>query len=356
MTAIAGCSGGNAAEKGFGGRGSVPVLVAKAVRRTVVEKLYAIGRVEAYSTVDVKSRITDEVAKACFKEGQRVKKGDLLFILDSRPFEAALDAAKADLARDRAQMEQAAADYKRYAYMVEKGVGSRQQYDDARAKYGAIKATVAADQAAVRTAQLNLSYTEIRSPIDGRTGNLMLHAGNQVKANADNGMVVIDQIVPIYVNFALPEKELPRVRAATAVRPLPVEVTIPGSSHEQIKGVLSFIDNAVDTTTGTILCKGLFANRNERLWPGQFVNTALTLGERPDTVLVPSQAVQTGQEGSYVFVVGPKMRAEMRTVATGQTVDGQTVIEHGLRGGETVVTDGQLRLIPGDTVTIKSGL
>lgn len=228
MILAAGCSGGDATEKGFGGRGPVPVLVAKAVRKTVAQKLHAIGRVEAYSTVQIKAQISGEVVKVHFKEGQDVKKGDQLFTIDPRPFEAALRQAEASLAKDQAQMAQAEADYNRYAFLLKQGVGSQQQYDQARAAYEAGKATVAADDASIQSAKLNLAYTQIRSPIDGRSGNLLLHEGNLVKANADTAMVVINQVKPVYVDFSLPEQELAHLRQSmTAGAALPVEVAIP---------------------------------------------------------------------------------------------------------------------------------
>lgn len=350
---VVACHGGDTGA-GFGGRGPVPVLVAKAVRRTVAQRLHAIGRVEAYSTVEIKAQINGQVMHVHFKEGQDVRKGDLLFTVDPRPFEAALNQSIADLNRDKAQKIQLANDYGRYATLLKEGVGSRQQYDEAKSKYEAIDATVAADEANVETARLNLEYTRITSPIDGRTGNLILHEGNLVKANADTAMVVINQIRPVYVDFALPEQDLASVRASMASHPLDVEVVTPGDKKTKVGGKLSFVDNTVDANTGTIQLKGLFDNQDQKLWPGQFVDTYLTLSERPNAVLVPSQAVQTGQEGSYVFVVDKKMKAAIRKVAVGDTIEGDTVIESGLRGGETVVTDGQLRLMPGGTVMIKN--
>jgi multidrug efflux system membrane fusion protein len=350
---LAGCHGGDAGP-GFGGRGPVPVLVAKAIRKTVAQRLHAIGRVEAYSTVEIKSQISGQVMAVHFKEGQDVNKGDLLFTIDPRPFEAALNQALADLNRDKAQKIQMANDYSRYQTLLKEGVGSRQQYDEAKSKYEAIAATVAADEANVLTARLNLEYTNITSPIDGRTGNLILHAGNLVKANADTDMVVINQLRPIYVEFALPEQDLAMVRGNMVSRALGVDVIAPDDKKTEVQGKLSFVDNTVDPTTGTIQLKGLFGNQDQKLWPGQFVDTYLTLSERPDAVLVPSQAVQTGNDGSYVFVVDRKMKAAIRTVAVGETIEGDTIIESGLHGGETVVTDGQMRLIPGGTVMIKN--
>ena len=350
---LIGCHSGDPGQ-GFGGRGPVPVLVARAIRKTVAQRLHAIGRVEAYSTVEIKSQISDQLMQVHFKEGQEVSKGDLLFTLDPRPFEAALNQALADLNRDKAQKVQLANDFNRYQTLLKEGVGSRQQYDEAKSKYGAIEATVAADEASVQTARLNLEYTRITSPIDGRTGNLILHAGNLVKANADTAMVVINQIKPVYVDFALPEQDLAQVRTSMASHPLAVEVVAPGDKKNAVQGRLSFVDNTVDPNTGTIQLKGLFDNQDQKLWPGQFVDTYLTLSERPNAVLVPSQAVQTGQDGSYVYVVDPKMKAVIRRVAVGDTIEGDTVIESGLKSGETVVTDGQLRVVPGGPVMIKN--
>jgi membrane fusion protein, multidrug efflux system len=352
MLSLLGCH--SDAGQGMGGRGPVPVLVAKAIQKTVAQQLHAIGRVEAYSTVQIKAQISGQLMEVHFKEGQDVAKGDLLFIIDPRPFEAALNSAIADLNRDKAQKVQMSNDFSRYQTLLKEGVGSRQQYDEAKSKYEAIEATVVADEASVQTARLNLEYTRITSPIDGRTGNLILHEGNLVKANADTAMVVINQVRPVYVDFALPEQNLAVVRSSMASHPLDVDVIAPGDKKTTVHGNLSFVDNTVDANTGTIQLKGLFDNQDLKLWPGQFVDTFLTLRQRPDAVLVPSQAVQTGVDGSYVFVIDPKMTALIRKVAVGDTIEGDTVIESGLKSGETVVTDGQLRVIPGGPVTIKS--
>jgi membrane fusion protein, multidrug efflux system len=339
-------------------RGPVPVMVAQAIQKTVPIEVHAIGTVEAYSTVSLKSQIDGRIAAVYFHEGQTVKKGDLLIQIDPQPFEAALRQAQADLARDRAQLFQASTDEKRYAYLLKQGVGSQQQYDQAHANAAALRATVMADDAAVQTAKINLGYTEIRSPIDGRTGALLLHPGNLVKANDASGvMVVINQIKPIYVDFNLPERDLAQVRQYMNGRQLAV-AALPkgGSSNRSEFGTLSFIDNTVNANTGTFELKGLFANEDERLWPGQFVDATLTLTERPDTIVVPSQAVQTGQDGSFVFVVGHDLSATARPVVVGDSLDGETVIQSGLKPGETVVTDGQLRLFPGAKVKIKNAL
>ncbi|MGB6552133.1 MAG: efflux RND transporter periplasmic adaptor subunit [Candidatus Binataceae bacterium] len=349
----AGCRGQQAA--GYGQQ-SVPVLVAKAEQKTVATRLHAIGRVEAYSTVNIKAQLDGVITEVHFKEGQDVKRGDLLFVIDPRPFEAALLQAQANLARDQAKEAQSTADESRYAYLLKQKVGSQQQYDQAHATAAADKAAVAADEAEVQTAKLNLAYTTIRAPIDGRTGNLLVHQGNLIKNNADTAMVVINQISPVYVDFSVPEQSLPDVRQGMARRTLPVEVTIPGQQGVLEKGNLSFIDNSVDMKTGTIELKGLFSNQDGKLWPGQFVDANLILDERPGTVVVPSQAIQTGADGSYVFVVDRAMKVQSRPVVVGSSDDGQTVVERGLTSGETVVTDGQLRLVPGAHVTIKSAI
>jgi multidrug efflux system membrane fusion protein len=354
LIAIAGCSHGPADT--FGEREAVPILAAKVVQKTVSDSIRAIGRVEAFSTVDVKAQINGQVMQVHFRQGQDVKQGDPLFTIDPRPFQAALEQAQANLAKDRAQYRQAAADERRYATLLKQNVSSRQQYDQVEATAAALSASIQADEAAVQTARLNLEYTEIRAPIDGRTGDLLVHAGNLVKPDADTAMVVINQVHPVYVAFAIPEQKLPDVREFMAEHKLAVQVSLPGQQGPVESGELSFIDNSVDAKTGTINLKGEFANTDARLWPGEFVNTTLVLREHPGAILVPSQAVQTGQQGSFVFVVQPDMKATIRPVVIGESIDNQTVVTSGLKPGETVVTDGQLRLIPGATVTIKSGL
>ena len=351
---VAGCSHGPTDT--FGEHEAVPVLAAKVVQKTVADTIHAIGRVEAYSTVDVKAQINGQIMQVNFRQGQDVKQGDLLFTIDPRPFEAALRQAQANLAKDRAMYHQAAADEQRYAVLLKQEVGSRQQYDQIEANAASLAATVQADEAAVQTAKLNLAYTEIRAPITGRTGDLLVHAGNLVKPDADTAMVVINQVHPVYVDFAVPEHKLPEVRAYMAKRKLGVEVSLPEQQGPAETGELNFVDNSVDAKTGTINLKGLFANADGRLWPGEFVNTTLVLNQRNDAILVPSEAIQTGQEGSHVFVVQPGMKVEMRQVVVGESLDNQTVVTSGLKAGETVVTDGQLKLIPGAKVTIKSGL
>ena len=353
---VSGCRGG-AGEQAKFTRPAVPVIVTQVEQKTVPYQVHAIGTVEAYSTVSVKARIDGRLDEVHFKQGDEVRQGQLLFTIDPKPFQAALEEAEAQMARDHAQMVQANNDERRYAYLLKQGVGSQQQYDQAHASAAAMRATVAADQAMVATAQLNLSYTRIYSPLDGRTGDLKLHAGNLVKANDASGiMVVINQVRPIYVDFSLPEQELAVVRRYMTEHQLQVTAAAPNQDQEPAHGVLSFVDNSVDASTGMIALKGLFPNEEERLWPGAFVDVWLTLGEHPDALVGPAQAIQTGQTGPYVYIVDGQMTAETRPVVVGDTINGEVIIERGLRKGERVVTDGQLRLMPGAKVRVKSSL
>jgi len=351
---LGGCSKGENA--GPMARPPSPVLVAKAVAKTVPNQLREIGNVEAFATVNIKSRVEGGLVAIHFHEGDFVEKGQLLFTLDSRPFAAALRLAQANLAKDQAQSVKAEADEGRYSFLLRQSVGSREQYDQAHAAAAALRATVIADQAAIETARLNLEYSQIRSPLDGRTGNLQSHIGDLIKADADNPMVTITQVQPIYVAFAVPEGELPAVRMNLETHRLEVDAAIPNSPEAPEHGVLAFIDNTVDKTTGTILLNGLFQIENRRLWPGEFVNATLTLNEIRNAVLIPSQAIQTGQNGSFVFVVDDRMQAKLRPIVAGIQIGGDTVIEHGVQPGETVVTDGQMLLAPGAKVRIRSSL
>ncbi len=334
----------------------VPVLAAKVVQRDVPNQLREIGTVEAFESIAIKAQVEGILDAVMFKEGDFVTKGQLLFRIDPRPFAAALRQAVANQARDQADANLARTDEQRFAFMLKEGVGSREQYDQAYAKAASMEATVAADRAAVESARLNLQYAEIRSPVDGRTGELQAHAGDLIKADADNPIVTIARVEPIYVDFSIPEKDLAQVRQSMALHQLEVDAAIPGDSGPPEHGVLSFVDNSVDKTTGTISLKGLFQNENRRLWPGQFVNATLTLAVIRQAVLVPSEAIQTGQEGPFVYVVGRDMKVAAQPVAAGAVIDTETIIERGLSAGETVVTDGQLRLMPGATVRIKDAL
>jgi multidrug efflux system membrane fusion protein len=312
----------------------------------------AIGAVEALSTVSVKTQITGELTGVFFKEGQDVKKGDLIFTLDKRPFEAEIKRQEANLQRDTAQAHLAHLDADRYAGLFNSGVVSKQQYDQAQANAQALDAAVQADSAAVENARVQLIYCSLYSPINGRTGTLMIHQGNMIKANDTPFLVNINQIEPIYVTFPVPEQYLADIKRFAAAGTLPVKATIQGDNRP-VLGKLSFIDNAVDQATGTIKLKGEFANADRRLWPGQFVNVTLTLHAQPRAIVVPSQAVQNGQQGQFVFVIHPDLTVEARPVSVNRTSEGQSVIDKGLTAGERVVTDGQLRLVPGSKVEIK---
>jgi len=360
----------------------VPVTAATVVQRAVPYQVRAIGNVQAVASVTIMSQVDGQVARVHFAEGQDVRKGDLLFTLDQRPFQATLQQAEATLARDVAQLKQAEANLvkdqaqlatakvetRRYKELVDDGAVSYEQYDQVRttgetfeaavlADRAAVenaKAVIQADQAAVENARIQLEYTVIRAPMDGRTGNLMVHEGNTVKARDQaSAMVVINQIHPIYVAFAVPEQYLPDIKKYGAAGPLHVEAVPPDQAAGPAQGELTFVNNTVDPTTGTIQLKATFANADNRLWPGQFLNTVLALTTIPDAVLVPSQAIQAGQQGSYVFVIKPDLTVEARPVVLGLSVDNEIIVKKGLAPGDQVVTEGQIRLVPGAKVDVK---
>ena len=331
----------------------VPVTVAAATARTVPVELRAVGDAEPLAVVAVKAQVSAQLVRVHFKEGQDVTAGDLLFTLDKRPFETALQQAQANLARDQAQSANAKAQAERAARMVVPGVISREQYDQAMAQAKAAEATVQADRAAVASSRLELDYCVIHAPIGGRTGSLVVNEGNLVKAQDATPLVVINTIRPMYVAFALPEQDLPQIQRYFSRGALPVSATIPGDDDGALVGQVSFVDNQVDRATGTIRLKATFANDDRRLWPGQYVNVVMTLTERPAAVVVPAQAVQQGQAGSFVFVVGLDHKADVRPITVGDAAGEDVVVEKGLAAGETVVTDGQLRLTPGSTVVAR---
>jgi multidrug efflux system membrane fusion protein len=349
---LTGCSAKKAETQGLPPDYSAPVTVAQATLATVPVQVHAIGNVEAYSTVSVKAQVAATIEKAYFTEGRDVHKGDLLFTLDRRPFDVALQQAEANLAKDQAQLQNAAAESGRYKELSQEGIVSKEQYDSMRTNADALAASVRADKAAIDKARIDLSYCSIQSPIDGRTGALLVHPGNLIKDN-DAALVVLNQIHPIYVTFSVPEQHLADVKRYQAEAPLKVEASAPNEEQAVSRGVLSFIDNAVDSTTGSIKMKATFQNPDNRLWPGQFVNVALTLMTQAHAVVVPSQAVQTGQAGQYVFVVKQDMTAELRPVLAGNTLSGSTVIQKGVAAGETLITDGQMRVVPGMKVAIR---
>jgi multidrug efflux system membrane fusion protein len=332
----------------------VPVTIGSAVQKSIPIQARAIGTVEAYSTVSVKTMVGGQILKVGFSEGKDVRKGDLLFKIDSAPYEAALKMAEAARARDIALKDNAEKEVRRYASLVEKNLVPRQQYDQFASSAAALEATVQADTAAVENARVQLAYCFIRSPIDGRTGSLLVQLGNVVKAN-DATLVIINQVIPIRVSFSIPEQYLADVRKYQAAGTLKVEAVPQDGKADPVPGTLSFIGNAVDPATGTIQLKGTFPNTDRRLWPGQFANVVLTLTVRSGAVVVPSQAIQTGQQGQYVFVVRPDLTVEARPVTTGEVSEGETVIGKGVLAGEKVVTDGQLQLVPGAKVEARKG-
>ena len=350
---FAGCSRSDNAAKKTGA--PVPVLAALAVVKNVPTEIRAIGNVTAISRVTVRPQITGKLQAVNFQEGQPVRRGDLLFTIDPRPWQAALDQAQATLARDTAQLENAKIQFHRAQKLLAEKIASQDEFDTSKAAMDAFTGTVAADTAAVSNATLNLEYTQIRSPVDGVTGSQQVFAGNIVKS-PDDVMLTINQIHPIYVAFAVPEQNLPQIKNEMAAHALNAEAGFAGLKGAAPQGEVTFVDNAVDPTTGMIQLKATFANEDAKLWPGQFVQVTLTLSEIANAVVVPSQAIQTGQSGQFVFVIKPDQTVEMRGVTPGDTLRDETIVTSGLRAGETVVTDGQLRLVPGAKVAVKSSL
>ncbi len=330
-----------------------PVTVSTAVQRDIPVTVSAVGSVTPYNNVQVKSMVTAQIEKVHFQQGDFVKKGQLLFTLDPRTFEATLAQVKGQLAKDEAAAENARTQATRYAALYKDGVVAREQYDQMRTAADQANATVIADKANVQSAKVNLDYTKVYSPIDGKTGDILVQVGNLIKAN-DLAMVVINQISPIYASFSIPESYLSDVKKYMAAGALRVEAQFPDSTQPPVEGKLFFVNNTVDTQTGTINLMAKYPNTDHRLWPGQYVNIVLTLTTRPKAVLVPMSAVQTGQNGPYVFVIDQKKTAEVRQVTLGPVVGNWQVLNSGVTAGETVVTDGQSRLNPGTSVEIKT--
>jgi multidrug efflux system membrane fusion protein len=335
---------------------AVPVTVATAVEKTVPVQLRAIGNVQAFSTVLVKAQVEGQLQAVHFKEGQEVKTGDPLFTIDPRPYEAQLKEAEANLGKEKAKLETARKQVQRYGSVVSKGYVAEEKYDLIVSEAAVLEAAVKADEAAVESARLKLAYCTIKSPINGVTGGLRVHKGNIIKANDnDKPLVIINQIKPVYVAFSIPERNLPEIKKHMAARKLEVLATIPCDQGECVRGELAFLENTVDTNTGSIQIKAAFPNDNNMFWPGQFVNVVLNLTTLPDVVVVPSQAIQTGQQGRYVFIVKPELTVEYRPVVAGMTFENESVILSGINPGEQVVTDGQLRLASGSLVKIVEG-
>lgn len=328
-------------------RPPAPVQTTAAGRRDVPIVIEGVGNVQAQSTVEIKSRIDGQLFEAAVKEGQKVNKGDLLFRLDARPLVAQLRQAEANLARDRANLAKARADVARYSKLSEKGISPKTRLEDAQASLATLAAAIRASEAAIEFAKLNLEYATIKAPIDGRVGSILITPGNMVKANDTRAMLVITQVSPINVTVALPEQHIAELRELLAAGKAPdVEVTIQGDSEPTAVGRLFFINNVVDTATGTIQVMGRFENADERLVPGQFIKAQVRIRVLTGAIVVPSKAVQINQRGPYVWVVKPDNTVENRRVTVGPHSGDHTVIAEGLLPGDTVVTDGQLRLFP----------
>jgi multidrug efflux system membrane fusion protein len=312
-----------------------------------------IGSAEALSTVSIRAQMTGVLNSVAFKEGADVTRGQVLFSLDRRPLEAALQQTQANLERDLAQAANAKAIAQRYADLAQRGIATREQVETSRTSATALEATVGADRAAVENATVQLQYATISAPISGRTGALMVNAGNLVRANDTTPLVVINQISPIFVSFAVPEARLPDFSRYIAQGSVRVEARPPGDPGAASSGRITFVDNAVDQTTGTIRIKATFSNDDRRLWPGLFVNVVVTLTTDQAAIVVPSAAVQTGPQGPYVYVVKPDQTVDLRPVEVVRTDGADTVIKSGLKTGDIVVTDGQLRLVPGSPISVK---
>ncbi len=374
---LSGCSSSPQAQSGPPALPPVPVSVDQAVEESVPIQIRTVGTIESSSIVEVKAQVPGPLLNVRFREGANVRKDDVLFEIDPRPFREALRQAEAAVAKDeaqlrvseanlnrsRAQLKNAQAEAARFQQLSKEGISTRQQEDQIRtaaevaehsvradeAAIESARATLESDRAAVEQAKLNLTYCEIHAPISGRVGNLLLHPGNLVKANGDTALVVINQIEPIFVMFGIPERYLNEVSRQHSRRKLSVEVSPGKDNTESARGTLAVIDNTVDANTGTIRLKGVLDNKDARFWPGQFVNVVLTL-DTQRMVVVPAEAVQVGQQGSFVYAVKNDQKVEPRPVVPGQTVAGKVIIEKGLTAGETVVTDGQSRLFPGATI------
>ncbi|MCL5281800.1 MAG: efflux RND transporter periplasmic adaptor subunit [Planctomycetes bacterium] len=356
LLCLCGCEKRSAAKPAKGPRGeggaAVPVAVATVRQRTTPVAVPSFGTVEAYADVEVRAQVTGILEQVHFTEGQMVKKGDPLLSIDPRQPQANLKVAQANLEKEQAQLKNAEREAARQTELLQKGFASQDVYDQAITGVETLRAAVSADQAAVENAALQLDYCSIRSPVDGCTGRLLLHRGNLIKGN-DASIVTIRQIDPIYVSFWIQEQHLAAIRKNMAQGALDVAATLPGEENEPIHGALSFIDNTVDPDNRTIHLRATFANQDRRLWPGQYVKVLLTVAQEADSLLVPSQAIQTGQTGRFVYVAKSDQTVEMRTITLKREIGNESVIE-GVKAGEVVVTDGQLRLVPGARIQAKS--
>ena len=330
----------------------IPVTVAIAEAKDVPVYIRGLGTVQAYKTVAVKTRVDGQIVKITFQEGQDVKEGDPLFQIDPRPYQAALDRAIAAKQRDEAQLEGAQLDLERYGKLLGPGFQSRQSYDQQKATVDSLKAAIAGDQAAIDTARLNLVYSDIRSPIDGRTGQRLVDLGNLVQTGQNTTLVTITQIKPIFVNFTVPQYANHNLRKSQAKSALTVYAYSADDSFKLAEGTVTLVDNQIDTATGTLRLKASFENQDEKLWPGEFVSVRLLLSMRNDATTVPQRAVMQGANGYYGYVVKPDNTVERRTFEVEATQDGIAVISKGLAVGEKIVADGQYRLADGARVRV----
>lgn len=333
-------------------RNGVPVRVTRAARSDTPTWLTNIATVQAFNTVLVRARVDGQITKVAFKEGTEVKQGDVLVELDRRPFEAQWRAALAQKDRDSAQLANARKDERRYQTLIDADAGAAQTLDTTRAQVAQLTAAVAMDQAQIDLARLQLTYTTITAPIEGRTGARLVDVGNMVHANDTNGLVLLTQLHPIAAIFSLPQNTLPTVRLQQGHHPLRVVALAPNSESPLAEGELTLIDNQIDPTTGTYRCKAIFQNRDEPLWPGEFITVRVMLENLPNAVVLPTAAVQEGPKGPYVYVVTQERTAEIRPVTVGQQLAGQAVIASGLKGDEQIILEGQFRLEPGAAVDI----
>lgn len=345
---LPGCSGGGSGPKG---PPPAPVTVTEVQERDMERTLNVVGNVQASATVAIKTRVTGELQAVHFKEGDQVEAGQKLFTIDPRPFEATLREARGRLDKDRAQLAKAEDDMRRYGKLVGEGYVSREAYEQAATDAAALRATVQADKAAVENAALQLDYCTITAPISGRAGEIKSDKGNMIKANDESPILTIDTLQPIYVSFAVPEAYLSAILERQ--RQGMVRVSAKPAGGTPVTGELTFVANTVDTRTGTIKLRGTFANEDRALWPGQFVEVSLALGNIPGALVIPSRCVQAGRNESYVYVVDEASKAEYRKVTVDMENDGLSVISEGLKKGEKVVTEGQVRLAPGVSVTVR---
>jgi multidrug efflux system membrane fusion protein len=331
----------------------VPVTAGTVVARDMPVFLNGIGTVQAYNTVAVQSRVDGQIVRIAFREGQEVKAGDPLIQIDPRPYQAALDQAQAQKQKDEAQLASAEADLERYASLVPKGFQTKQSYDQQKATVAALKAAILGDAAQIENAKLNLAYSDIRAPISGRLGARLVDIGNLVHTSSNTTLVTITQLKPIFVSFTLPQQDLDQVRLQQNKSPLRVEAISQDGTTELAQGRLTLIDNMVNQATGTIHLKADFANLDERLWPGEFVNARVILEMRHNVPTVPEQTVEEGADGRFVYVIKPNDTVERRIVTVAATQDGMAVVTKGLKPGERVVVNGQFRLVDGARVTIR---